>query len=68
MWTIAPRDWPLKVRHSPLGNFDPHVTWLNQNVGQKGVDWDLCVSTYSTSGYWLFARESDAVAFVLTWL
>jgi hypothetical protein len=59
---MLPEDWPHRVRHSPLGNFDPHVTWLKCHVGRKHVDWDR------SFGYWLFARQEDAAAFVVTWL
>lgn len=56
-------EWPHHVKWgTKLGSDTSRlVTWLNQHVGQQGQYWDISI------GYWLFARESDAMAFVINW-
>lgn len=56
-----PEDFPYQVPHTILGA-EPYHTWLKNYVGTQGIDWDR------DFGVWLFERESDAVAFVTTWL
>lgn len=58
---IMPEDFPYKVNHA-IQDAKPYHAWIWNHVGQQGIDWDREV------GVWLFARESDAVAFVTTWL
>jgi len=59
---MIPEDWPYRVKHDPWGSFEHEFRWCEFNVGDRHKDWD------KSFGYWLFARESDAVAFVATWL
>lgn len=59
---------PYKVRHTQVTDVMDQIKWCHTHVGERGVDWDLVTSTYLTFGYWLFDRESHAVAFTIAWL